>query len=148
MSKKLGRGWNLRESGNSEPPNPGPPRMTTLWQAIFRAAGSFQHMRRIRLVFQWISEHRFSSEKLKPLGRPLDYLPSYFHIFFLGHAQLFTVVQTNFYEATKAIPNSNSMEMELLSPSTVCACESIYENKISLKPCLPMYMKFQGKIWI
>lgn len=85
--------------------------------------------------------------KWPPLGRSLGCLPSSFHIFILVHAQLFPVVQADFYEAIKAIQNSNSVRMQPLSRSTLYGCESTYENKISLKPCLLMYTKFPGKMW-
>lgn len=79
-----------------------------------------------------------------PPVESLDCLLSYFHIFLLGHAQLFPVVQTDFYKATKAIQNSNSMKMQPLSPSIFSTCESTYENKINLNPCLPIYTTFPG----
>lgn len=55
--------------------------------------------------------------KCPPLDRSPDRPPSYFHIFFLGHAQLFPVVHTDFYEAITAIQNSNSKKMQPLGPA-------------------------------
>lgn len=53
---------------------------------------------------------------MSAIGQSLDHLStSYFHIFFLGRAQLFPVVQTDFYDAIKAIQNSNSMKKQPLS---------------------------------